>query len=152
MITLILSLIGLTVAAFTDYRTRQIPNWLTYGMIASGIILAFAESIFAVSVWPFLIATVTTILAFAAFWGLYKINQIGGGDVKLLVGLNALNPGTITILGTHPQFVFIVFLLMTMLTSAYFLAYRALTGIHKKNLPGAPFILIAFLLLNIAIM
>ena len=77
--------IALLVAAFTDFRTRQISNWLN-GAIALGAPLYWWAS--GLSLWPGV--AIQLGVAFAAFVvlaGLFAIKAMGGGDVKLLTAL-----------------------------------------------------------------
>jgi prepilin peptidase CpaA len=75
-----------SVAAIVDVRSRRIPNWLTAGLVLSGMLL---------SVWRYGVAGIWIALAGAAL-GLaillpfYAIRAIGAGDVKLLAGLGAV--------------------------------------------------------------
>jgi prepilin peptidase CpaA len=74
------------VAAFTDWRTGHIPNWLTLPVVAVapiGYLLAFGTNglilsllgIFGCGLVPYL---------------LFRSNAIGGGDVKLFAALGAV--------------------------------------------------------------
>ena len=72
-------------AAAIDVRSRRIPNWLTVGLIASGIARAAylggwsgagmsLAGVFGGAAVPFL---------------LFMLGALGGGDVKLLAGIGA---------------------------------------------------------------
>jgi prepilin peptidase CpaA len=83
------------IAAITDWRRGEIPNWLTYGALALGPILhagrmlaahetmenALTEGGFSI-VGALVCALVPALL--------YKQGAIGGGDLKLLAALGAI--------------------------------------------------------------
>jgi prepilin peptidase CpaA len=79
-------LLGLLLAAaFIDARRRRIPNWLTFGLILSGLCRA-AVVIGPSGVGPALAG----ILAGGAVpLILFALGALGGGDVKLLAGVGA---------------------------------------------------------------
>ncbi len=76
---------GLLIAAFTDLRRREIDNWLTGAIalaaplfwLASGLSLSAVGIQFAIALTTFVILT-----------GLFALNLMGGGDVKLLTALS----------------------------------------------------------------
>lgn len=76
---------GLLIAAFTDLRRREIDNWLTaaIGLAAPVFWLTSGMSLGAVGV-QFAIALAT----FVILLGLFALNMMGGGDVKLLTALS----------------------------------------------------------------
>lgn len=77
--------IALLIAAFTDFRSRQIANWLN-GAIALGAPLYWWAS--GLALWPGIALQVGVALAaFAVLAGLFAIKAMGGGDVKLLTAL-----------------------------------------------------------------
>jgi len=79
----------LIIASYADIRTREVPDWLSYGFLFAvlGIRTIFS---FQLS-WNILIEG---ILGFAVFFLLallfYYTNQWGGGDSKLLMGMGAV--------------------------------------------------------------
>ncbi len=76
---------GLLIAAFTDLRRREIDNWLTAAIalaaplfwLASGLSLGGASIQLAIALATFVILA-----------GLFALNMMGGGDVKLLTALS----------------------------------------------------------------
>jgi prepilin peptidase CpaA len=82
------------VAAVFDWRTGEIPNWLTFGAIVLGLLgnalLGFraggaSEGALGAgsSLLGMLVCGATPVL-------LYRVGGIGGGDVKLLIAIGAL--------------------------------------------------------------
>jgi len=75
---------GSTIGAITDAKTGYIYDWVTYPMIALGFILAIAQQ-----QWNnVLIGLGLFVILYIA----YKFGKLGGGDVKLFVGIALLNP------------------------------------------------------------
>lgn len=97
----LLSLIGVAgtaIAAYADIKTREVPNMLTYSMVASGLLIRFLYAATTQN-WAFFLYG---ILGLAIMSGagilLYISRQWGGGDAKLLMGLGA-------VFGSKPAFV-----------------------------------------------
>ena len=77
--------IALLIAAFTDFRTRQIGNWLTGAIALAAPLFWWASGL---SLWPGVAEQVGVALAaFAVLAGLFAMRAMGGGDVKLLTAL-----------------------------------------------------------------
>jgi prepilin peptidase CpaA len=69
-------------AAASDVRHRRIPNWLTFGLILSGVARAAVFGGFSSALGGlFAGASVPFVL--------YVLGALGGGDVKLLAGIGA---------------------------------------------------------------
>jgi len=85
-----LSFIVLFIGSITDLKTREVPDWLNYGLIISGIGLNLLFS--AVYSNPSFI--INSIIGLAVFFGIAYImfyaGQWGGGDSKMLMGLGAM--------------------------------------------------------------
>lgn len=82
----VLLAVTVLIAAATDIRKREIPNWLTLGAIVAGLVANPALSGwegFRLSVMGFLIAAVI-------FLPLFVLRFLGGGDVKLMGSIGAL--------------------------------------------------------------
>lgn len=83
------ALIVLLIATYTDFKTGEIPDWLSYGFIiaALGIRLIHAT---ATSDWMYFLYGVIGFAAVFVFSLLvYYTRQWGGGDAKVMMGLGA---------------------------------------------------------------
>lgn len=83
------------VAAWMDWRKGEIPNVLTLGMLAlSPVLHAVLGRIHGLSyndiLWEVLYSVLGALACAVVPVILYRMNAIGGGDVKLLVALGAL--------------------------------------------------------------
>ncbi|PIU21482.1 MAG: hypothetical protein COT15_02185 [Candidatus Diapherotrites archaeon CG08_land_8_20_14_0_20_34_12] len=96
-IAFLISLLALIYASYTDLKQRIVPDFLSYGLIVFGIILAAIESVL-LNDWIYFGYS-----AFAAIYGfifaliLYRLGLWAGGDVKLFTGIAALNPINVNI-------------------------------------------------------
>ena len=77
--------IALVVAAFTDWRRRQIDNWLNAGIALAAPVYWWASGL---DLWPGVALQFGVgLAAFAVFAAMFALRWMGGGDVKLLTAL-----------------------------------------------------------------
>ena len=84
-----LTFIALAIASYTDVRTREVPDWLSYGFLFAvvGIRVLFSIQ----EGWNVLISGVLGFAVFCAIaFALYYSRQWGGADAKLLMGLGVV--------------------------------------------------------------
>ena len=89
-IFIILALIAITIASYTDIKTREVPDWLNYALIAVGL---GVNLIYSVIYWDYTYILRSAIgLAAAVLLGMvmFYTGQWGGGDSKMVFGLGAL--------------------------------------------------------------
>ena len=85
-----LSFIALLIGSITDLKTREVPDWLNYGLIISGISLnmlfsaIYSDSSFAIN------SIVGLLILFGIAYIMFYAGQWGGGDSKMLMGLGAM--------------------------------------------------------------
>ncbi|MBI2133745.1 prepilin peptidase [Candidatus Woesearchaeota archaeon] len=80
----------LVAASITDIRTREVPDWINYFGIASGIGINLIYSIITWSIWPIAFSAIGIIAFFAVASLMFYAGQWGGGDSKLLIALGAI--------------------------------------------------------------
>jgi prepilin peptidase CpaA len=83
-IALSLVLVAATIAAYTDLRTRRIPNALSAALLVAGLSLSGTAGWQHAAIGVALFGAV-----FAAGTALFSLKLIGGGDVKLLAAAAA---------------------------------------------------------------
>jgi len=93
-IAIILSVIGLLAATYTDLKARIVPNKLNYALALAGLIIFGLQSITESSLLPFTYSLIGLCTGFLFAWVLWKMGVFAGGDVKLFMALGALNPFT----------------------------------------------------------
>ena len=72
-------------ACVWDLRTRRIPNFLTFGAAAAGVLFALAQSGLSGLSW----SIAGWLIAMALYLPFFALRGIGAGDVKLLGALGA---------------------------------------------------------------
>src|SRR6478752_10659221 len=73
----------LALAAVIDFRQRRIPNWLTGALALSGII----QSLTPLHTCGVGVSLLGLLTGFILMFGQFAVGGLGGGDVKLLMGL-----------------------------------------------------------------
>jgi len=93
-----LSFAVLFIGSITDLKTREVPDWVNYGLILAGIGLNLLFSI----IYSNASYIINSLIGLAIFFGIAYImfyaGQWGGGDSKILMGLGAaigINVGSI---------------------------------------------------------
>ncbi len=90
LIAAVLALIALAIASYTDIKTREVPDMVSYGILFAGIgvrLIFFAGTF----EWRYLLdGLVGFVLFFGIACAMFYAGQWGGGDSKVLMGLGAL--------------------------------------------------------------
>ncbi|MBI1969305.1 prepilin peptidase [Candidatus Woesearchaeota archaeon] len=82
--------VALLLGSYTDIKTREVPDWLNFGIIFGGIGIRLLFSIIAWN-WSFLLEGMVGFLAMLILaYALFYSGQVGGGDAKLLMGMGAV--------------------------------------------------------------
>jgi prepilin peptidase CpaA len=115
-------------AAAYDVLYRRIPNWLTL----SGVITGLALNTFLYFGPGLRLSLLGLAVSFAAYFLLYSLRAMGGGDVKLMAAIGAL-VGVRDWLG--------IFLITAIIGGIAGLAMLSLRGRLKKTLWNVGFIL-----------
>ena len=89
LILLSLIFIALLVSTYTDFKTREVPDWISMGLIFSAIGLRIIYSSLTFQ-WFYLLSgifglVICTLIGYAMFYA----GQWGGGDSKLIMGIGA---------------------------------------------------------------
>jgi len=88
---IVIALLWLTAATISDFKKREIPDWISFSLIAFALSYRAFVSLFA-GEWGFFFSGV---IGFGIFWalgnGMYRTG-FGGGDAKLLMALGAVLP------------------------------------------------------------
>jgi Flp pilus assembly protein protease CpaA len=87
---IIVSLIILCIATYTDIRTLEVPDSLNYAGMVAGIGIHLILSLQTATWWPVLSSLIGFGIGIAIACLMYYTGQWGGGDAKLLMALGAL--------------------------------------------------------------
>ena len=82
--------LALAAASVTDMRTREVPDWLSYALIAAGIGIRCIDSLITLSWQPIIEGLFGFGAMLALSMGMFYSGQWGGGDTKLLIGIGAM--------------------------------------------------------------
>ncbi len=85
-----IGLIALIIGSFTDLKTREVPDWLNYGLIISGFAIRLIYSLI-MGDFTALNYGIAGFLAFVVLaYAMFYAGQWGGGDSKMIMGLGVL--------------------------------------------------------------
>jgi Flp pilus assembly protein protease CpaA len=127
----IVALVALIIASYTDITTREVPDWLSYGLLFSalGIRFIFASQLGFNIFWSGLLGFFALFFVGYLF---YLVSQWGGGDAKLLMGMGAIIgvslPFRVESLGILWYFIALLFL-----GAIYGLAWMVFVAIKGKK-------------------
>jgi len=85
-----ISFVALVIGSITDLKTREVPDWINYGLIISGIILNLLFSVIFSNPYFIINSIVGLLILFGIAYLMFYAGQWGGGDSKILMGLGAM--------------------------------------------------------------
>ena len=106
-ILITISIIVLILASYTDLRTREVPDWISYSYILTvlAVVLIYSlQSDFTI----FLYSLLGFGVMFALGTTMYYLKQWGGADAKLFMGLGIVLP----VLGLRPTVALLIGMLL----------------------------------------
>ena len=80
----------LLLASITDLKTREVPDYLSFLLLAFSLGLSLISSALSWSLLPFLSSLLGFIVFYLIALALFYSGQWGGGDAKLFMGMGAL--------------------------------------------------------------
>ena len=149
-VNLVIVFLALIAAAVTDIRRREVPDWISYSLIAVALVVALAESIIFENP-AFILKSLAGLATFFVLAALFYYSKLfAGGDAKLLLGIGAA-------LGADASFLF-----NTMIVGgAYGLVYSFVLAainfkdvkkeLNKSKVPFMVFMVLAVICLAIAL-
>src|SRR3989344_2481323 len=88
-----LGFVWLLFATFSDIKTREIPNWLNFGLIAFALGFRFFYSLFSLDNFSFFYQGLFGLAMFFVLGNiLYYARMFAGGDKKLMIALGSVLP------------------------------------------------------------
>lgn len=136
------SVLGLTVASYTDLKERIVPNKLNYALLFTGLSLHALESFVSLSATPIMLSFAGAAIAFFFSFILYKAGAWAGGDVKLFTALGALLPMPVSALLSpapfyaYPLFPFMILINSVVVAFPFVMFYVFLKTLRNKKLRG----------------
>lgn len=124
LILITITLFVLILASYTDLRTREVPDWISYSYISTAFAIVLIYSL-QTDFTIFLYSLIGFAIMFALGVSMYYLKQWGGADAKLFMGLGIVFP----VLGLKPAIV----LLIAMLFIGGFYSFIWGLTIYLKN-------------------
>ncbi len=78
----------LSVASYSDIKTREVPDFISYMFICGGLLLSLMLAISNHSIENLEFMPLSAALLFGFSYLMYRLGQWAGGDVKLMLGLS----------------------------------------------------------------
>ncbi len=132
IILISVGLTGLLIASFIDLKKREVPDWLNFSLIASGLGIRLIYSLTTLKFSFFIYGVVALIIMFTIGAIMYYTKQWGGGDTKLISALGVIfATGPIT---TKVPYFIILFFNILIIGALYGIAWSIFLAIkNKKN-------------------
>lgn len=87
---ILVAIAALAVASYVDLKVREVPDWISYGLIFTGLGLRLIDSISIWSFKPILFGMIGLGVTFVLALLMFYTGIWGGGDSKILMGLGAV--------------------------------------------------------------
>ena len=130
-IVYLLSFAALLTGSITDLKTREVPDFVNYGFIISGIALNLLFSVI-YSDFSFIIHSIVGLgIFFGIAWVMFYAGQWGGGDSKMLMGLGAMIG--IDVFFKKPQFLLDFFINALFIGAIYGLLWSIFLAFKNKK-------------------
>ena len=81
-------LLMLLIASIQDFRNREVPDSISYILMAGTLLLSFIYSLAYNTISNLIYIPISLLLLFGFSYFMYRLGQWGGGDVKLMLGLS----------------------------------------------------------------
>jgi len=133
LILITISLAALIFATVTDIKIKEVPDWLSYALMISGLSIRLMQGVLFNKYSYFLYGIIGLLSMLIIGNILYHTKQWGGGDAKLLMGIGATLATTPFYLEKSSiPFLGVVFILI-MLSGAFYGIIWSLFLIHKDT-------------------
>lgn len=135
MISLVLTVLGIVVllaASYTDFKKREVPDWISYGFVFAALGTRLLYSIYSRQINFFIFGLIGFAAMFLLANILYYAKQWGGGDAKILMGmgavfgLNIFNPSSYFVFG-------IFFALLIFIGAIYGIIFSIYLAVKNKS-------------------
>ncbi|VVB69889.1 Uncharacterised protein [uncultured archaeon] len=150
-IIIIIAILIFSVAAFQDYKTSYVDDWLLLGLGILGLILNY----FNLNAIQAIFYSVTGLIILALGFILNKLGQVGSGDIVAFLAIHLLIPfqPQIALIPNVFPFVLTVFInSMLFLTLGSTITYLVFITLNKKLIPEfnkAKFYIMLYIILDV---
>jgi Flp pilus assembly protein protease CpaA len=130
------ALIGSGIAAAYDLKTTEVPNWVFYAILITGVPLVALNAYLNSSFDMFALSGVTGLGLFILGYAMYRAGQWGGADMVLLALIGFLMPSTNLGFAVHLKFPFgLSFLINLFLVGGvYMMVYSFVFALQNRRI------------------
>lgn len=135
-LTVGVALLGSALAGLYDLKTTEIPDWISLGMVATGLLINLSWSVVQWNpTYIFQSAAVGSVF-FTFGLVMYMAGQWGGGDAKVLTGIGTLVPSLPAFSSAELLFPFSATLLVNVFVigAVYMIVYAVVFSLTKKGI------------------
>ncbi len=135
LIAIIITLVILILASITDLKSREVPDYLSYGLIFIAFAIAITYTIVYGDYKYLLNSIMGFIIGIIIAYLMFYLGQWGGGDSKLIMGLGAIIGFNIfSALGANNYWLLILMLNIIFVGAAYGLIWSIILAIIKRKI------------------
>lgn len=128
-----IAIVWLSIACFTDIKKREVPDWISFSLIAIAMSTKLLASIFTSHYSYFFHSLVGLSIFILLGFAFYYAQIFGGGDAKILMALGAcFSPAPFFVKNDFP-FLLNFFTNMLLIGSAYGIIYSFFLALQNKK-------------------
>lgn len=86
----LLIMVALVLGTITDFKKREVPDYLNFSLMGIGVVLGLLNSIASTDIMPFVGSIIGLISGYLLGALMFYTGQWGGGDAKMLMGIGAV--------------------------------------------------------------
>lgn len=90
LISTIIAFVALLIASITDIRNREVPDYVSYGLIFAALASAVLHTVITWNYIPLMQSLTGFAIGMLIAYAMFYLGQWGGGDSKLMMGLGAM--------------------------------------------------------------
>ncbi|MGV8086192.1 MAG: prepilin peptidase [Candidatus Woesearchaeota archaeon] len=135
LISLIITLIFLIIASIIDIKTREVPDYLSFGLIFIAFAIALAYTIIYKEYFYLINTLLGFVLSLIIAYIMFYLGQWGGGDSKLIMGLGAIiGFNVFPIFGETNLWFLVLIISIIFFGAAYGLMWSITLAIRKRKI------------------
>jgi len=135
LIGIIIAFVILVIASITDLKSREVPDYLSYGLIFIAFAIALAYTIIYKEYYYLLNSIMGFVIGLIIAYIMFYLGQWGGGDSKLIMGLGAIiGFNTFSVFGKNNFWLLILMLNIVFVGALYGLIWSIVLAIRKRKI------------------
>ncbi|HYD03710.1 MAG TPA: A24 family peptidase [Alphaproteobacteria bacterium] len=135
LIAFIIAFIALVIASITDLKKREVPDYISYGLMFTAFAISIIYSVVNYEYTYFAQALMGFVIGLIIAYSMFYLGQWGGGDSKLIMGLGAILGFNVFRMFGEYNFTLLILLANIILFGAlYGLAWSIFLAIKKRKI------------------